>query len=529
MLASITLALLLAVAPGTTASEAGTLALRVTDGDAILLEELPKALNSSDALTRAAAARVALVRDFSALVPALRDALQKEQDAVAAREEARALLLLGGVGELDRAVAASARFEHRLDGSIAVAVGRLGPKVSMETYFTRLHDFAALSDGENFFRVALWGAGQYVTPIASKLLAAQDARGFEHLIDAVDAPSAVEPGILAAAINDTNPRLRYVAAKVVLQTLSDKNARPIDQRLLDAIGAAPDLAPQAQPDERIAAELLRRVALMKAQSLAEPLQGNSEERISSRFGTRGLELLTADERRLLKRTSMPVPLVQVHSFASDAITPPPYTLPARLPDGLARAVVEASGCKGGWVGVGSSTVDEIGRVRSIDVSKVEASIPCKRALDTLLRLSIVSNRTLTSAPTNPSVLLVKSDRRDPCLDEGAPRILRGGIDSTQRVGGEVKAPVVKSRVDPLFPASARQAMRGGANSVVIVESRITRAGCVADLQLLKQTQFAELNTSALLAVDQWLFEPGTSNGEPIDVLFNLTISFKMNQ
>ena len=61
------------------------------DAATVALEkkDLAAALKSADALTRATAARVALVKSKTELVPALREALSAEKDALAAREGVR--------------------------------------------------------------------------------------------------------------------------------------------------------------------------------------------------------------------------------------------------------------------------------------------------------------------------------------------------------------------------------------------------------------------------------------------------------
>ena len=34
--------------------------------------------------------------------------------------------------------------------------------------------------------------------------------------------------------------------------------------------------------------------------------------------------------------------------------------------------------------------------------------------------------------------------------------------------------------------------------------------------------------NAIEAVKQWKFKPGTLNGEPVEVIFNLTVNFKLD-
>ena len=93
-----------------------------------------------------------------------------------------------------------------------------------------------------------------------------------------------------------------------------------------------------------------------------------------------------------------------------------------------------------------------------------------------------------------------------------------------RIGGDVKAPVVISRVEPIYPAEARAARVTG---VVIVEAVITADGDVRDVKVLKPLPFG-LDQAAANAVKQWKFRPATRNGQPVDVIFNLTIAFKLD-
>lgn len=91
-----------------------------------------------------------------------------------------------------------------------------------------------------------------------------------------------------------------------------------------------------------------------------------------------------------------------------------------------------------------------------------------------------------------------------------------------RVGGDVKAPVVMQRVEPLFPEEARKARVAG---IVILEAIIDREGNVKDAYVLKPLPFG-LSEAAVDAVKQWKFRPGTLNGQPVDVVFNLTVNFR---
>jgi TonB family protein len=92
-----------------------------------------------------------------------------------------------------------------------------------------------------------------------------------------------------------------------------------------------------------------------------------------------------------------------------------------------------------------------------------------------------------------------------------------------RVGGDVRAPVVLNRVEPVYPEVALRARISG---IVIVETVIGRDGMVKDVRVMKPLPFG-LDQAAVDAVKQWTFKPGTLNGEAVDVIFNLTVNFKL--
>jgi TonB family protein len=92
-----------------------------------------------------------------------------------------------------------------------------------------------------------------------------------------------------------------------------------------------------------------------------------------------------------------------------------------------------------------------------------------------------------------------------------------------RVGGDVKAPIVINRVEPSFTDEARKARISG---IVILEVVIGRDGLVKTAEVLKPLPFG-LDQAAVDAVKQWTFKPGTLNGQPVDVIFNLTVNFKI--
>jgi protein TonB len=96
-------------------------------------------------------------------------------------------------------------------------------------------------------------------------------------------------------------------------------------------------------------------------------------------------------------------------------------------------------------------------------------------------------------------------------------------DAPIPVRGDVKAPVVIHRVNPLYP---RMALTAHMNGVVVVECIIDKTGVVRDARVLTSSS-PMFNQSAIEAVQQWQFAPGTLYGNKIDTIFDLTVTFKV--
>ena|SRR5207244_3516449 len=93
------------------------------------------------------------------------------------------------------------------------------------------------------------------------------------------------------------------------------------------------------------------------------------------------------------------------------------------------------------------------------------------------------------------------------------------------VGGDVKAPVVSTRVEPRYPEEARRARISG---IVILQAFIDKTGAVRDVHVLKPLPNG-LSEAAADAVREWRFQPATRKGQPVGVLFNLTVNFKLEE
>ena len=126
----------------------------------------------------------------------------------------------------------------------------------------------------------------------------------------------------------------------------------------------------------------------------------------------------------------------------------------------------------------------------------------------------------------PDIVLAHAPRDPLCLEEDAPS--NDAVLPLSRTGGDVVAPVKIHSVDPYFPESVRREMRSSSPSIVILEAVITKHGCIRSVRPLLQSPFPDLNGAAIYAMSQWKFSPGLLNGKPVDVIYNMTVNFKMS-
>lgn len=91
-----------------------------------------------------------------------------------------------------------------------------------------------------------------------------------------------------------------------------------------------------------------------------------------------------------------------------------------------------------------------------------------------------------------------------------------------RVGGNVRPPRLLQRVEPLYPPLARQARLQGE---VRIDAVIDATGHVVEMKVLSGHPL--LARAAMEAVQQWVYEPTYLNEQPVAVVLELTVYFKL--
>ncbi len=99
----------------------------------------------------------------------------------------------------------------------------------------------------------------------------------------------------------------------------------------------------------------------------------------------------------------------------------------------------------------------------------------------------------------------------------------GCCEGAYRVTGGVTAPVIEYRVDPEYSEEARKARYQG---TVVLEALFRKDGKIDIVHLVRSLGFG-LDQNAIDALKKWRFRPGTKNGNPVDVVVNVEVSFNI--
>lgn len=100
---------------------------------------------------------------------------------------------------------------------------------------------------------------------------------------------------------------------------------------------------------------------------------------------------------------------------------------------------------------------------------------------------------------------------------------RAGSAEVYEPGGAVKAPKLVHYVEPAFSSESREAFIEG---VVKISTIVTTEGRPSDSRVLSGLN-AEEDRTAVEALKQWRFQPGTKDGKPVNVKVTIEVAFHL--
>jgi TonB family protein len=98
-----------------------------------------------------------------------------------------------------------------------------------------------------------------------------------------------------------------------------------------------------------------------------------------------------------------------------------------------------------------------------------------------------------------------------------------GVTSAVSPGQQIQAPKLLKRRKPKFPHGAHYY---GVAGDLVVEVIVKSDGSVREPRIVTPLPAATLSYVALESVKAWRFEPARADGQPIDVVYNLTVRYK---
>ena len=111
--------------------------------------------------------------------------------------------------------------------------------------------------------------------------------------------------------------------------------------------------------------------------------------------------------------------------------------------------------------------------------------------------------------------------------EGSPKAAEAEAKAKAmriRIGGNVEAAKVITRVQPIYPESAKTA---GAQGTVLLHAVVGMDGRPLQLQVLNSQVNLDLARAAVEAVGQWRYQPTLLNGELVEIDTVITVNFKL--
>ena len=217
----------------------------------------------------------------------------------------------------------------------------------------------------------------------------------------------------------------------------------------------------------------------------------------------------------------------IGAVPANAPPPPPPPLPPGQPNRIASIRVEGLSDQATSDLLASLPLHEGDEMTNENMQRAAQAV---RAFDEHLSTLWSTHRTqdgaatdliISVAGTQPELRRMVTNAIPPAASL-APAV--AGPPAQIRVGGNVQATQIVTKVPPVYPALAKQARVSG---VVHLDAIIAKDGTIQELHSLGGP--ALLIQAAMDAVRQWTYRPTMLNGEPVMVETTIDVNFTLNQ
>jgi len=102
-------------------------------------------------------------------------------------------------------------------------------------------------------------------------------------------------------------------------------------------------------------------------------------------------------------------------------------------------------------------------------------------------------------------------------------VVKPKVEGPQRISSGVQAAKLIKKPQPVYPPIAKSARIQG---TVVLQAYIGKDGTIQNLKMVSSAS-PLLVQSAMDAVKQWVYQPTLLNGEPVDVITEITVNFTL--
>jgi TonB family protein len=158
------------------------------------------------------------------------------------------------------------------------------------------------------------------------------------------------------------------------------------------------------------------------------------------------------------------------------------------------------------------------KARGFAVGKTEVRVDAGRRVESVVTLEV--------GQVSETVKVRGAKPATGSLAQPAPAAVRAGTAVRIPVGGNVQAAKLLSKVDPIYPANLKQQ---GISGTVMLRAVISTTGETLNPTVLNTTVNPGLAQAALDAVRQWRYQPTLLNGQPVEIVTNIEVTFELEQ